>query len=157
MNNTLKVSIVTAVYNRIETISDAMASVKEQNYPNISHVIVDGKSTDGTINLIKKIASSSNIIISEPDSGIYDALNKGINIADGDIIGLLHSDDLFADKFVVSDIMKEFANPDVSLVYGDLLYVDKHDTSKVIRRWISGSFSKKNSSWGGCPLIKRSL
>ena len=116
MINKLKVSIITVVFNRVETIASAIKSVQIQEYPNISHVIVDGGSTDGTMERIKELQSANQIVNSEPDQGIYDALNKGIKIADGDIVGLVHSDDFFSDELVISDVVSNilFGNLDTS-------------------------------------------
>ncbi len=109
MSANLKVSIITPVYNRRMTISSAIKSVQMQKYPNITHVIVDGASTDGTLDIIRESRYPKQIIISEPDNGIYDALNKGIKLADGDIIGLVHSDDFFSDDLVISDVVNAFS------------------------------------------------
>ena len=144
-------SIITAVFNRSKTISNAIKSVQMQEYSNISHVIVDGGSTDGTMDIIRELQSSNHIISSEPDEGIYDALNKGIKLADGDIIGLLHSDDFFSDELVISDVLAVFSDPKVQLVYGDLLYVDESIVTKVIRRWVAGSFHARKLRMGWMP------
>ena len=151
MTATLKVSIITAVFNRCETISKAINSVQAQQYPNISHVIVDGGSTDGTMDIVNESCASNQIVISEPDNGIYDALNKGIRLADGDIIGLVHSDDLFYDDMVISDVVTAFSDPDVQLVYGDLVYVEESDVTKVVRKWISGRFVTDKLRMGWMP------
>lgn len=151
MTAKLKVSIITAVYNRCETISSAINSVQTQQYSNISHVIVDGGSTDGTMNIVRESCFSNQIVISEPDNGIYDALNKGIKLADGDIIGLVHSDDLFSDELVVLDVVEAFSDPKVQLVYGDLVYVQESNVTKVVRKWISGHFDTQKLRMGWMP------
>jgi glycosyltransferase len=145
----LKVSIVTAVYNRERTLDQALNSVGQQTYPFIEHVLVDGGSSDGTMNLIRGAQLRSPIIVSERDEGIYDALNKGLRLATGDVIGLLHSDDIFADERVVADVVACFADPAVNLVYGDLNYVDAVEGVKVVRHWRSGrpSASALNAGW----------
>ena len=102
MNNEPLVSIITAVYNNVEHVGDAINSVLSQDYPNIEYIVVDGGSTDGTIEVVKKNINSKNIFLSEKDCGIYDALNKGIKLSSGEIIGILHSDDLFCDNSVVT-------------------------------------------------------
>ena len=147
----LKVSIISAVYNRCATISTAINSVQMQEYPNISHVIVDGGSTDGTMNIVREFSAANQVVISEPDDGIYDALNKGIKLADGDIVGLLHSDDLFSDAMVITDIVASFSDPAVQLVYGDLVYVEESNVAKVVRRWISGNFVRRKLRTGWMP------
>lgn len=151
MHSALKVSIITAVYNRCKTMPDAMSSVQMQLHPNISHIIVDGGSTDGTMDVVRESFSANQIVISERDDGLYDALNKGIKLADGDIVGLLHSDDLFADEMVIPDIVAAFSDPNVQLVYGDLDYVKETNITKVVRRWVSGHFFTQKLSLGWMP------
>ena len=151
MSANLKVSIITPVYNRRMTISSAIKSVQMQKYPNITHVIVDGASTDGTLDIIKESRYPKQIIISEPDNGIYDALNKGIKLADGDIIGLVHSDDFFSDDLVISDVVAAFSDPDVQLVYGDLVYVEESNVTKTVRHWVSEPFINKKLKMGWMP------
>ena len=162
MINELKVSIITAVYNRSETIASAIKSVQIQEYPNISHVIVDGGSTDGTMERIKELQSANQIVNSEPDEGIYDALNKGIKLADGDIVGLVHSDDFFSDELVISDVVSAFSDPNVQLVYGDLDYVEESNTNKVVRHWVAGPFKAQKLRMGWMPphptvFVRKSL
>ena len=135
----MKVSIITATYNSIETIHNCLKSILNQNYKNIELIVIDGASKDGTLELIKGNPSISTFI-SEPDNGIYDALNKGIDLATGDIIGFVHSDDLLADATIISSIVNQFKNIEVAGVYGDLTYVNKNNTSKVIRSWKSCDF-----------------
>ena len=151
MHSALKVSIITAVYNRCKTMPGAMSSVQMQLHPNISHIIVDGGSTDGTMDVVRESFSANQIVISERDDGLYDALNKGIKLADGDIIGLVHSDDLFYDDMVISDVVTAFSDPDVQLVYGDLVYVEESDVTKVVRKWISGRFVTHKLRMGWMP------
>lgn len=151
MSSNIKVSIITAVYNRRMTISSTIKSVQMQKYPNISHVIVDGASTDGTLDVIKESQTPKQIVISEPDDGIYDALNKGIKLANGDIIGLVHSDDIFSDDLVISDVVSAFSDLEVQLVYGDLVYVEESDVSKIVRHWVSQPFNKKKLKMGWMP------
>lgn len=144
------VSIVTAAYNSAGTISAALGSVQSQCHPRIQHVVVDGGSTDGTQAIVRGFPHVSTLI-SEPDEGIYDALNKGIRSASGDVIGFLNSDDYLSDSQVVSDIAGRFQDPAVTGVYGDLVYVDRNDTERVIRRWRSGSFAPGKVGWGWMP------
>lgn len=160
--SSLKISIITAVHNRKDVIAQAILSVQAQNYPLIEHVIIDGASTDGTLSVIKKIIKGGTILISESDNGVYDALNKGILKSSGSIIGILHSDDFFADKFVISDVVKKFENSSVDIVHGDLDYVSQANSSKIIRHWVAGEFSKTKLSWGWMPphpsvFIRRSV
>ena len=158
----IKVSIVTVVRNRANIIAHAISSVKAQNYPLIEHVIIDGASTDGTLDVIQGMISPKTIFVSEPDQGIYDALNKGISYSTGDVIGVLHSDDYFSDDFVISEVAKQFEDPSVDIVYGDLDYVSKTVSGKIIRHWEAGKFSDLKLSWGWMPphptvFIRRSI
>lgn len=136
----MKISIVTAVFNRVDTVADALRSVEAQRYQNVEHVIQDGGSTDGTLDVIRQFSASSPKLVSEPDAGIYDAINKGITRASGDIIGLMHSDDFFADDLVLQKIAEVFRDPEVDGVYGDLDYVSSSDADKIVRRWRSGPY-----------------
>jgi glycosyltransferase len=150
----MKVSIITATYNSAETINECLESLKNQTYRNIEHIIIDGKSTDNTVEICKSYSSSVDYevkIISEPDRGIYDALNKGILMSSGDIIGILHSDDLFAYENVLEDVVEVFKREKVDSCYGDLCYVLKNDTSKVVRYWKSGNFDLKKFRFGWMP------
>lgn len=125
--------------------------MSRQDYGSIEHIVVDGASGDGTIEILENSRDQIDVLISEKDNGIYDALIKGIKISSGDVIGFLHADDLFANDGVVSRIAASFADPAVDAVYGDLVYVRKSDTSHVIRRWRAGDFSRRRLSWGWMP------
>lgn len=133
----MKVSIITVVYNGVKTIEDCIKSVAGQTYSNIEHIIIDGGSTDGTLDIITKYKDKIAYIICEPDNGIYDAMNKGLRLATGDIIGILNSDDMYADNSVLACVASVFANSSVDICYGDLVYVDKVDLNKVVRYWRS--------------------
>lgn len=145
----MKISIITATYNSEATIVDTVKSLESQDYDNIEYIIVDGASKDKTLELCKAHSTKITTIISEPDKGIYDALNKGINAATGDYIGFLHSDDVFAYPEAISDLAKEITNNKSDAIYADLQYVKKSDLSDVVRLWISGSFhaDKLNNGW----------
>ncbi|SCY17194.1 glycosyltransferase family 2 protein [Paracoccus tibetensis] len=147
----MKISVVTAVYNRADTVGQAIASVQAQVYPHVEHLIIDGGSTDKTIENVRKYSRAAMRVISEPDEGIYDALNKGIANSTGDVIGVMHSDDFFADAFVLDKVAHEFADPAVGAVYGDLDYVSASDPTKIVRHWKSGNFSKNRLRWGWMP------
>lgn len=143
------VTIVTPVFNCAEFITECIASVKEQNYPHIEHLIVDGKSSDRTISLIAENMNSRIFLVSEPDLGIYDAINKGISIAKGDVLGILNADDRLASESVISSIVYNFKKASCDAVYGNLLYVKRWDISKISRRWLPGSYfsGRLNSGW----------
>jgi glycosyltransferase len=158
----IKVSIITVVRNRVNVIAQAITSIQDQDYPNIEHVIIDGASTDGTLDLIRKMINARTVFISEPDGGIYDALNKGIVNSSGDVVGILHSDDYFSDELVISQVAELFEDPKVDIVYGDLDYVSNTNSGKIVRHWVAGDFSKTKLSWGWMPphpavFIRRSF
>jgi glycosyltransferase len=133
----MKVSIITAVFNSKPHIETCMRSVLSQTYRNIEYIIIDGGSTDGTIEIIKKYGNKVTKWISEPDNGIYDAMNKGIRKASGDVIGILNADDIYANDKVIEKVADMFIQNEVDSCYGDLLYVDKNNTDKIIRYWKS--------------------
>lgn len=147
----MRVSIITIVYNNAVTVADAIQSVLNQDYQDIEYIIIDGKSTDGTVEVIEKFGRLVDMFISEPDGGLYDAINKGIHLATGDIIGLLHSDDIFANDHVISDIVKTFESRQVDSVYGDLDYVDRGNMNNIVRKWKSGSYDRNNFIYGWMP------
>lgn len=138
----MKVSIITVVYKNKDTIKDAIESVLNQTYKNIEYIIVDGASTDGTVEIIKSYGNKIDKFISEPDNGIYDAMNKGIKLATGDIIGFLNSDDFYASNNVLEKVTNEFIDKKVDSVYGDLVYVDNKDVTKVVRYWKSKPYKE---------------
>ncbi|GGW83477.1 glycosyltransferase family 2 protein [Salegentibacter mishustinae] len=145
----MKISIITATFNSEFNILTAISSLKHQEYSDVEWIIIDGASMDNTVETIKTQYSGNLKIISEKDNGIYDALNKGVKLSSGDIIGFLHSDDLFVSKDIISKIETIFQKENVDGVYGDLQYVHKNDTSKVIRYWKSQNFKSSllNKGW----------
>lgn len=148
----LKVSIITSCYNRKQTISQAIESVLEQDYPNIEYIIIDGASTDNSLDIINQYKEKITKIISEPDHGMYEAINKGLHIATGDIIGLVHSDDFLFAKDTISKIVMAFEQTNADFIYGDGLFVDYYNTNKIIRNWIGGKYSKWKVRHGWLPL-----
>lgn len=156
MKNTFKISIITATYNNIQFLPGLLGSIHDQTYSSIEHIIIDGGSSDGTVETLKQCNLISHFI-SEPDYGIYDALNKGLRIATGDIIGFLHSDDLFALPQTIENIVQAFATPlagkgsTPDVVYGDLVFVDQHDSDKIIRFWKSQTFNRRLLHQGWMP------
>lgn len=147
----MKVSIITVTLNSEKYLSDCINSVKRQNYKNIEHIIIDGKSTDGTIEIIEKNSRHISYWVSETDRGMYDAINKGIQLATGDIIGILNSDDMFASADSVKSIVDCFETTQTDSVYGNLIYVDPKNTSKVIRYWKGVSFKRSRFKYGWMP------
>jgi glycosyltransferase involved in cell wall biosynthesis len=147
----MKISIITATYNSEKNIISALKSVSTQTYNNVEFVIIDGASKDNTVSKIKKSYTGNLKLISEKDKGIYDALNKGIAEASGDVIGFVHSDDFLASKESLSKIAGIFQEEKVDGVYGDLQYVNKEDTSKVIRYWKSEAFKPELLKKGWMP------
>jgi glycosyltransferase len=133
----MKISIITATYNSLKHLPASLQSISSQSYPNIEWIVVDGNSTDGTKEFIEANSSKITNWVSEADKGIYDALNKGISMANGDIIGFLHSDDFFASNDVIQKIIEKFLKEEIDGVYGDLNYVSVMDVNNIIRKWKS--------------------
>ena len=148
----MKVSIITSCYNRAATIRSAIESVLAQDYNDIEFIVVDGSSTDGSLDIIREYVDRISIIISEPDHGMYEAINKGIRVATGEIIGLLHSDDFFYDNGVIGRIVKRIKRTHADFLYGDGLFVNPDDTNKVVRNWIGGGYRLWKVRHGWLPL-----
>ncbi len=148
----MKISIITVVYNNEATLQQAIESVLNQSYPNIEYVIIDGSSKDNTVSIIESYKNRLGYFISEPDKGLYDAMNKGIQAATGDVIGILNSDDLYQDSTVLSDIVHQFStNPALDIVYGNLVYVKKDAVDQVVRNWKSKDYYAKFFDDGNVP------
>lgn len=147
----MKVSIITITFNSEATIEQTLLSVIEQSYSNIEYIIVDGKSSDGTLEIVQKYKSKLSKIISEKDKGLYDALNKGIELATGDVIGFLHSDDFYIHNRVIQNYVKVFQSNHCDAVYSDLYYVDRLNPDKIIRRWKSGTYHSGSFLNGWMP------
>ena len=144
----MKISIITVAYNSAETIGDTFESVANQTYNDIEYIVVDGGSTDGTLDLIKKYESHISKWISEPDEGLYDAMNKGVSMATGDVVGLINSDDLFCDKQAIEKVMGVFINKhSLDSVYADLFYVSQNNTNNIVRSWLTGAQKKFKTGW----------
>lgn len=151
----MKVSVITISLNSAATIKDCISSVDNQTYSNIEHIIIDGGSTDRTVEIIQNTKGRISALISEPDKGIYDALNKGLELATGDIIGILHSDDYFATNVTISRIVEKFSNEgtenNTDGVYGDLVYVKTLPLEKTTRYWKSSRFKYEDLKKGWLP------
>lgn len=146
----MKISIITATFNSAATIRDTLACIRAQDHPDIEHIIVDGGSTDGTLDIIDDFPHVAKLI-SGKDDGIYDAMNKGISVASGQVIGILNSDDIYTDTSVLTAIAGAFADPTIMTAYADLQYVDAHNQDKVLRNWRSGPFKRENFYFGWMP------
>lgn len=147
----MKISIITVCYNSAATISNTLQSVREQTYADIEHIVVDGGSSDDTLALVAAEGVHVAKLVSEPDGGIYDAMNKGLAIATGEVVGFLNSDDVFAGADVVSKIAQVMKDPLVDACYGDLVYVATEDMSKVVRYWKSREYQVGLCARGWMP------
>jgi glycosyltransferase involved in cell wall biosynthesis len=158
----MKVSIITVVHNNASTIKNAIDSVINQSYQNIEYIVVDGASTDGTIEIINNYKNHIAHFISEPDTGIYNAINKGIRLATGDIVGILNSDDFFCSNNIIERIVNEFLKDNIDAVYGDVQFVNPNKENKITRYYSSKRFSSKMFKYGFMPAhpsfyVKRSF
>ena len=144
-----RISIITVAFNAQNTIERCINSVLRQKFKKFEYIIIDGGSTDNTCKIISNYRNNIDVFISEPDNGIYDAMNKGIALATGDVVGTVNADDYYADDDVLNSIAKVFAGQDTSILYGDLDYVDQSD--KIIRKWRSGTYSRGVFNWGWMP------
>ncbi|PTT81559.1 glycosyl transferase [Pelomonas sp. HMWF004] len=147
----MKISVITATYNCGKTLRTTLESMASQTHRDIEHLVMDGGSKDETLDLVRAWTGHSLTLESGRDKGIYDALNKGIAKAGGEVVGFLHADDVLEDAHVLEKVARAFEDPAVQAVYGDLVYVDQQDLSKVIRTWRSGSFSPKRLRAGWMP------
>lgn len=148
----MRVSIITVTFNSAKTLEDTILSVMHQDYDEIEHIIVDGGSVDGTLDIIRKYEDQISCFISEPDKGIYDAMNKGIALASGDIIGTLNSDDVYAGDTVISDVTEILkVNSEVDILYADLWFVKNNDITKIVRRFRSSQFHPSLLTYGIAP------
>ncbi|CAB3880994.1 PGL/p-HBAD biosynthesis glycosyltransferase [Achromobacter dolens] len=136
----MKISIITVVFNGATTIGDTLDSVNDQTYPDVEHVVIDGGSRDNTLDIVKARGRRVGKLVSERDRGIYDAMNKGLKFATGDVIGFLNADDFYVDPAVLEDVAKVFADERVQACYGDLLYVSQEQQDKIVRYWKSSDF-----------------
>lgn len=144
----MKISIITVCYNSGKTIEDTFKSVQSQSYKDIEYIVIDGGSKDNTLELINQYKEIIDYSVSEKDNGLYDAMNKGIEKATGDVIGFLNSDDLFCDDMAVEKVMNVFnENSKIDSVYADIYYVDQNNTDKIVRKWITGKQKTFKKGW----------
>jgi len=158
----LKISIITVVWNNKNSIKNAIDSVLNQTYKNIEYIIIDGVSTDGTIEIVRSYGDKVSKFLSEPDSGLYDAMNKGIFLATGDVVGILNSDDFYIDDQVIQRVVKEFEVKDVDSVYADLEFVKPVNLDKTVRYYDSSKFNPSKFAYGWMPahptfFVKRDI
>ena len=158
----MKISIITVVWNNAKTIKDAIDSVLAQTYENIEYIVVDGASTDGTIEIVKSYGDNIDRFVSEKDNGLYDAMNKGIRLATGDIVGILNSDDFYIDNDVITRIVKEFEEKQVDSVFADLVFVKPENLDKIVRYYDSSHFAPEKFAYGWMPahptfFVKREM
>ena len=147
----MKVSIITVVYNGAEFIRDCIESVLNQTYSDIEYIVIDGKSTDGTVEIIQSYGTNVARFVSEYDKGLYDAMNKGISLATGEVIGLLNADDFYRHTRVIANMVATFERTGSDAVYGDMLYVERNNPKKLKRYWRSGWYSHNAFLWGWMP------
>jgi glycosyltransferase involved in cell wall biosynthesis len=147
----LKISIITVVWNNEKTIKDAIESVLGQTYKDIEYIIIDGASSDGTVEVVKSYGNKISKFLSEPDNGLYDAMNKGIALATGDVVGILNSDDFYIDNGVIERVMKEFEKSQADSVFADLVYVKSDNLNKVVRYYDSSHFTPQRFAYGWMP------
>lgn len=145
------VSLITVSFNSAKTIADTIKSVRLQNYPNIEYIIIDGGSTDETLDVIEQNSDIIDCVLSEKDDGIYDAMNKGIRLANGDVIGFINADDVLANSVVIEHVVHAIEKDGVQACYSDLVYVDQYDLSKLIRFWKASDFKSGLFSKGWSP------
>ena len=147
----MKISIITVTFNSAKYLEDCIQSVIDQNFNNIEHIIIDGGSTDQTVAIIKKYKHKLAYWVSEKDNGMYDAINKGLQFATGDVVGMLHSDDILASPEVISLIAQSFENKNVDSVYGDLVYVKPDNINQVLRIWKGYNYKRSKFKFGWMP------
>lgn len=148
----MKISIVTITYNSAATVEDTLKSVTSQDYPDIEYLVIDGRSKDNTLDIVKKYKDKITRIVSERDGGLYFGLNKGLQLATGDVVGALHSDDMYVDEKVISKIVTKFKeDPTVEGVYADLVFVGRDDLNKPLRFWKAGEYSEGAFEKGWMP------
>lgn len=159
---TIKITIITVCYNSAVTITDTLNSVRKQSYPHIEHIIIDGGSSDDTVHLARKYGRSGIVVLSEPDQGIYDAMNKGLRLATGDVVGFLNADDYYANDSILAEVARPFILENVDAVFGDTEFFHSEQPEKSIRRYRSHRFTPQRIAWGWMPahptlFLRRSL
>ena len=147
----MKITVITVAYNSAATIADTLRSVAAQTHPDIEHIVIDGASNDATVALARAHSTPTTRLVSEPDRGIYDAMNKGLRLATGDLVGFLNADDVFDNPRVLAKIAQAASEPGADAVYGDLVYVAQADPGRLVRHWHSGGFARSRLGFGWMP------
>lgn len=147
----MRVSIITVCFNSASTVRDTIESVVAQSHADIEYIVIDGGSTDDTLKILGQYRPHIATLISEPDRGIYDAMNKGIALATGDVIGMINSDDFYACSGSIAKVVKALEDDTLDACFGDLRYVDQQDTSKIVRYWKAGEYRPGAFAHGWCP------
>ncbi|HOI41300.1 MAG TPA: glycosyltransferase family 2 protein [Elusimicrobiales bacterium] len=147
----MRISVITACYNSVATLADTLDSVSAQAFDGLEHIVVDGGSTDNTLEIVKTHGKKISRVISGPDKGIYDALNKGIAAATGEVVGIMHSDDVYAGPEVLGKVAELLKATGADACYGDLVYVEREDISRIVRYWRSGPFEPEWFRRGWMP------
>ena len=147
----MKITLITVCFNSAAHIASVLRSVDSQTWPELEHLIIDGGSLDGTLRIIEAHPQPWRRVVSEPDNGIYDAMNKGLGLASGDVVGFINSDDFYASTGVIARVANVFSDPTIDACYGDLCYVKRDDTRTVVRYWQSSAFSPGLFEHGWCP------
>ena len=147
----MKITLITVTYNSASTIKDCISSIYNQTYEDIEHIVIDGASKDNTVEIIKSIPNRVVKLISEPDKGIYDAMNKGISHASGEVVGILNSDDFYRENNVIENIMKLFQKQKTDCIFANINYVHPINVDRIVRKWISGPYGSKDFNKGWHP------
>lgn len=147
----MKISLITVSFNSESTIRDTVESIRSQDFKDIEYIVVDGNSSDGTVDVLKSYEGFITKWISEPDKGIYDAMNKAIKMATGEIVGILNSDDFYFNKSILSQVADAFLDPSVDIIFGDLVFVDPQNLNKIVRKYSSAKWNPDRFAWGFMP------
>jgi len=161
-DSTMKISVITATYNAEKTIEEALLSVRNQTHPEREHIVIDGASRDGSMGIVKRYAPHLAHVVSEPDRGVYHAMNKGIALASGEVVGFLNADDIYAHDGVLVRVAAAFDTEALDAVYADAAFVSPEDSQQVVRRYSSARFRPDRIAWGWMPahpalFVRRSL
>jgi len=147
----MKISVITVVFNNVSTIGKALASVKNQTHQDIEHIVIDGGSTDGTLDVIEQYSANITKFVSEPDHGIYDAMNKGLSMATGDLVCFLNSDDMYVDSHVLERASRIIEQDSLDAIFADVTYFRADNPEKILRRYSSSRFSPEKIAYGWMP------